>query len=74
MPSAPTCMAGLQDVLDRDVPAWSIWYDTEWSAIADRVHGPDGAIDTSLPGLSLGHPQLDPGGPGPGGLPQSLIG
>ncbi len=42
--------ARLQAVLDRDVPAWSIWYDTEWSGISDRVHGPDGPIDTSLPG------------------------
>ena len=39
----------LQDVLTRDVPAWSIWYDTEWSAIADRVRGPAGRIDPRLP-------------------------
>ncbi len=39
----------LQDVLDRDVPAWSIWYDTEWSAVADRVRGPEGPIDPSRP-------------------------
>ena len=39
----------LQDVLTRDVPAWSIWYDTEWSAIADRVRGPEGSIDPRLP-------------------------
>ncbi len=39
----------LQDVLDTSVPTWPIWYDTEWAAIADRVRGPDGAIDTSVP-------------------------
>ena len=39
----------LQDVLDASVPTWPIWYATEWSAIADRVRGPDGPIDTSKP-------------------------
>ena len=39
----------LQDVLTRDVPAWSIWYDTAWSALSDRVMGPDGAIDPRRP-------------------------
>ena len=39
----------LQDVLESDVPAWPVWYDTAWSAIADRARGPDGPIDVRLP-------------------------
>ncbi|MBX3031322.1 MAG: hypothetical protein KF809_14335 [Chloroflexi bacterium] len=31
------------------VPAWWMWYDTAWAAIADRVRGPDGPIDPSQP-------------------------
>ena len=51
-PCAPDLYGRLQDVLDQDVPAWSVWYDTGWAAIADRVRGPDGPIDTSLPGYA----------------------
>ena len=39
----------LQGLLTRDVPAWPIWYDTEWSAISERVRGPAGPIDPSVP-------------------------
>lgn len=39
----------LQSMLDRDVPVWPVWWDTGWAAIADRVRGPDGAIDPSVP-------------------------
>jgi ABC-type transport system substrate-binding protein len=55
----------LQAVLDREVPAWSIWYDTSWAAISDRVRGPGGAIDTSLPGYDWDVPSwtLDPSAP-----------
>ena len=64
----------LQDVLARDVPAWSIWYDTEWSAIADRVRGPDGAIDPRAAPLRLGRGRLDAGaGRSGGGLSYTLI-
>ncbi len=41
--------ARLQVVLDREVPAWPIWYDTEWSAISERVRGPEGPIDPTKP-------------------------
>lgn len=32
----------VQDLLATEVPAWWVWYETGWSAIADRVRGPDG--------------------------------
>ena len=51
----------LQDVLDRDVPAWPIWYDTDWSAMADRVRGPDGPIDPSQPRFDWDVGALDAG-------------
>ncbi len=54
----------LQDVLDRDVPAWSVWYDTEWSAIADRVRGPDGRIDPRRPRFAWDVGELDAGSTG----------
>lgn len=40
--------AKLQQLLATDVPAWPIWYDTEASAIASRVHGPAGPLDPSV--------------------------
>ena len=39
--------AKLQAVLAADVPMWPIWYDTEASAIASRVHGSAGPLDPS---------------------------
>jgi hypothetical protein len=42
--------AEVQDLLATEVPAWWIWYETGWSAVADRVLGPDGQrIDPSQP-------------------------
>ena len=40
----------VQDLLTTGVPAWWVWYETGWSAVADRVRGPDGGrIDTTRP-------------------------
>ncbi len=39
----------LSRVLEEDMPAWPIWYDTGWSAISKRVGGPSGPIDPSVP-------------------------
>jgi peptide/nickel transport system substrate-binding protein len=41
--------AQVRTLLDTDVPAWSIWYDTARAAISDRVQGPGGPIDPSVP-------------------------
>ena len=39
--------AGLQDLLEQDVPYWPLWYVSSVSALSSRVQGPDGAIDPS---------------------------
>jgi peptide/nickel transport system substrate-binding protein len=39
----------LQDQLGEDVPGWPIWYDQAWSAVSNRISGPDGAIDPAAP-------------------------
>jgi peptide/nickel transport system substrate-binding protein len=39
----------LQDQLEKDVPAWPIWYDQAWSALSNRLSGPDGPIDPAAP-------------------------
>lgn len=40
----------VQDLLTTEAPAWWVWYETGWSAIADRVVGPDGEpVDPSRP-------------------------
>ncbi|MET0771746.1 MAG: ABC transporter substrate-binding protein [Candidatus Limnocylindrales bacterium] len=40
----------VQDLLTTEMPAWWVWYETGWSAVADRVRGPDGEpIDTTRP-------------------------
>jgi len=40
----------VQDLLTTEAPAWWVWYETGWSAIADRVVGPDGEpVDPSQP-------------------------
>jgi ABC-type transport system substrate-binding protein len=40
----------VQDLLTTQMPAWWVWYETGWSAVADRVRGPDGEpIDTTRP-------------------------
>jgi ABC-type transport system substrate-binding protein len=41
--------AELRTLLDEDLPAWPIWYDTSRAAISDRVTGPDGPIDPIMP-------------------------
>ena len=34
----------------KEAPAWWVWYETGWSAIADRLVGPDGErVDPSQP-------------------------
>lgn len=38
------------DLLTTEAPAWWVWYETGWSAIADRVRGADGGlVDPSRP-------------------------
>ncbi len=39
----------VDSLIEEQVPAWWIWYATGWSAIADRVVGPDGPVDASQP-------------------------
>ncbi len=40
----------VQDLLTTEAPAWWVWYETGWSAIADRLVGPDGErVDPSQP-------------------------
>ena len=39
--------AGLQELLEQDVPYWPLWYASSVSALSSRVQGPDGAIDPS---------------------------
>ncbi len=55
----------LQDVLDQDVPAWPVWFDSGWAAISDRVRGPNGPIDTSQPRYAWDIPRWTLAGPGP---------
>jgi ABC-type transport system substrate-binding protein len=70
----------LQDQLDKDVPGWPIWYDQAWSALSNRISGPDGAIDPAAPRFwwniadwKLGPPPSGASGsprlPGPSGAP-----
>jgi len=40
----------VQDLLTTEMPAWWVWYETGWSAVSDRVRGPDGEpINTTQP-------------------------
>jgi ABC-type transport system substrate-binding protein len=40
----------VQDLLVTEAPAWWLWYDSGWSAIADRVRTEDGSpVDASRP-------------------------
>jgi ABC-type transport system substrate-binding protein len=40
----------VQDLLASEAPAWWVWYDSGWSAIADRVRTRDGGrVDPSRP-------------------------
>ena len=40
----------VQDLLTTEAPAWWVWYDTGWSAVADRVRGSNGQpIDPTRP-------------------------
>ncbi len=39
----------LEDQLAKDIPAWPIWYDQGWSALSNRISGPDGPIDPGAP-------------------------
>lgn len=41
--------AGVQQLLDDDVPYWPLWYDAAVAAISTRVSGPDGPLDPSRP-------------------------
>jgi ABC-type transport system substrate-binding protein len=39
--------AGIQALLDDNIPYWPLWYDTSIAALSDRVSGADGPIDPS---------------------------
>jgi ABC-type transport system substrate-binding protein len=39
----------LQDQLEKDEPAWPIWYDQAWSALSNRISSPNGPIDPGAP-------------------------
>ena len=39
--------AGIQELLETDIPYWPLWYDTATSALSSRIQGPAGAIDPS---------------------------
>lgn len=39
--------AGVQELIEADVPYWPLWYDSAVSALSTRVQGPDGPIDPS---------------------------
>jgi ABC-type transport system substrate-binding protein len=40
----------VQDLMTTEVPSWWVWYETGWSAIADRVLGADGRpVDPAQP-------------------------
>jgi ABC-type transport system substrate-binding protein len=45
----------IQDLLATEAPAWFVWYETGWSAVADRVRDADGTrVDPSRPRYELG--------------------
>ena len=48
-PSGPTAYAGVQDLLDQDVPYWPLWYESSMSALSTRVQDADGPVDPSGP-------------------------
>lgn len=39
--------AGVQDLLDADIPYWPLWYETSIAALSDRISGSDGRLDPS---------------------------
>jgi ABC-type transport system substrate-binding protein len=40
--------AEVQTLLEKDIPYWPLWYDTDTGAISSRVIGPDGPIDPTM--------------------------
>jgi ABC-type transport system substrate-binding protein len=40
--------AGVQDLLEQDVPYWPLWYESTVSALSTRVQDADGPVDPSV--------------------------